>query len=83
LLAATRSPKLVIGLTDRLVVRPPAVERVVLVTGGGSGIGLATTLEAARMGFTAVAAVHGDDQADTVRLAALDAGWASRWRPWT
>jgi NAD(P)-dependent dehydrogenase (short-subunit alcohol dehydrogenase family) len=50
------------------------VERVVLVTGGGSGIGLATTLEAARMGFTAVAAVHRDDRADTVRLAARDAG---------
>jgi NAD(P)-dependent dehydrogenase (short-subunit alcohol dehydrogenase family) len=65
------------------VVGPHAVERVVLVTGEGSAIGLATTLEAARVGFTAVAAVHRDDQADTVRLAARDAGWASRWGRWT
>jgi NAD(P)-dependent dehydrogenase (short-subunit alcohol dehydrogenase family) len=50
------------------------VERVVLVTGGGSGIGLATALEAARLGFTAVAAVHRDGQADTVRSAARAAG---------
>jgi NAD(P)-dependent dehydrogenase (short-subunit alcohol dehydrogenase family) len=45
-----------------------------MVTGAGSGIGLATTLEAARLGFTAVAAVHRDDQADTVLSAARDAG---------
>jgi NAD(P)-dependent dehydrogenase (short-subunit alcohol dehydrogenase family) len=37
------------------------------------GIGRATTLEAARMGFSAVAAVHRDDQADTVLSAARDA----------
>jgi NAD(P)-dependent dehydrogenase (short-subunit alcohol dehydrogenase family) len=50
------------------------VERVVLVTGAGSGIGLAAALEAGRLGFTAVAAVHRDDQIDAVRSAARDAG---------
>jgi NAD(P)-dependent dehydrogenase (short-subunit alcohol dehydrogenase family) len=50
------------------------VERVVLVTGAGSGIGLATAVEAARLGFTAVAAVHRQDQADAVRSAARAAG---------
>jgi NAD(P)-dependent dehydrogenase (short-subunit alcohol dehydrogenase family) len=74
LLAAARWSKPVIGLTDRPVGRSHPVERVVLVTGAGSGIGLATTLEAARLGFTAVGAVHRDDQADTVRSAARDAG---------
>jgi NAD(P)-dependent dehydrogenase (short-subunit alcohol dehydrogenase family) len=74
LLAAARWSKPVIGLSDTPVGRSHAVERVVLVTGGGSGIGLATTLEAARLGFTAVAAVHRDDQADTVLSAARDAG---------
>jgi NAD(P)-dependent dehydrogenase (short-subunit alcohol dehydrogenase family) len=34
------------------------VERTVLVTGAGSGIGLASAVEAARLGFRAVAAVH-------------------------
>lgn len=50
------------------------MERVVLVTGAGSGIGLAAALEAGRLGFTAVAAVHRDDQIDAVRSAARDAG---------
>jgi NAD(P)-dependent dehydrogenase (short-subunit alcohol dehydrogenase family) len=44
-----------------------------MVTGGGSGIGLATTLEAARLGFTVVATVHRDRQADAVLSAARDA----------
>jgi NAD(P)-dependent dehydrogenase (short-subunit alcohol dehydrogenase family) len=72
-LATAGVPKPVIGLTVRPVGRRHAVERVVIVTGGGSGIGLATALEAARLGFTAVAAVHGDDQADAVLSAARDA----------
>jgi NAD(P)-dependent dehydrogenase (short-subunit alcohol dehydrogenase family) len=50
------------------------MERVVLVTGAGSGIGLASALEAARLGFTAVAAVHREDQMDAVRSAARTAG---------
>jgi NAD(P)-dependent dehydrogenase (short-subunit alcohol dehydrogenase family) len=50
------------------------VERVVLVTGAGSGIGLATAIEVARLGFTSVAGVHHDDQADAVRSAARTAG---------
>src|SRR5690606_37536519 len=51
-----------------------AVERTVLVTGAGSGIGLATAVEAARLGFRAVAAVHRAEQADDVRGAAAVAG---------
>jgi len=50
------------------------MERVVLVTGAGSGIGLATALEAARLGFTTVATVHRDAQQDGVAAAAADAG---------
>ena len=53
---------------------PGGVERVVLVTGAGSGIGLATAVEAARLGFTAVAAVHREDQTQAVRTAARAAG---------
>lgn len=50
------------------------MERTVLVTGAGSGIGLATAVEAARLGFRAVAAVHRAEQADDVRGAAAVAG---------
>ena len=48
--------------------------RTVLVTGAGSGIGLATAVEAARLGFRAVAAVHLPDQEPGVREAAAEAG---------
>lgn len=48
-----------------------------LVTGAGSGIGLATVLEAARLGFRAVAAVHRADQLGEVRAAATEAGVAA------
>jgi len=50
------------------------VERIVLVTGAGSGIGLATAIEAARLGFRAVAAVHRPDQVAGVHAAAAEAG---------
>jgi NAD(P)-dependent dehydrogenase (short-subunit alcohol dehydrogenase family) len=50
------------------------MERAVVVTGAGSGIGLATAVEAARLGFTAVAAVHRPDQGGAVRTAAAEAG---------
>lgn len=49
------------------------MERVVLVTGAGTGIGLASALEAARLGFSVVAAVHREQEADGVRKAAADA----------
>lgn len=52
------------------------MERTVLVTGAGSGIGLATAVEAARLGFRAVAAVHRPEQAEDVRRAAAEAGVA-------
>lgn len=45
-----------------------------LVTGAGSGIGLATAVEAARLGFRAVAAVHHREQLPAVGAAAADAG---------
>jgi NAD(P)-dependent dehydrogenase (short-subunit alcohol dehydrogenase family) len=50
------------------------VERTVLITGAGSGIGLATAIEAARLGFHAVAAVHRPDQVAAVQTAAAEAG---------
>ena len=50
------------------------VQRTVLITGAGSGIGLASAVEAARLGFSTVAAVHRPDQADDVRHAARAAG---------
>jgi NAD(P)-dependent dehydrogenase (short-subunit alcohol dehydrogenase family) len=52
------------------------VERTVLVTGAGSGIGLASAVEAARLGFRAVAAVHDPDQIDGVHAAAAAGGVA-------
>jgi NAD(P)-dependent dehydrogenase (short-subunit alcohol dehydrogenase family) len=48
--------------------------RTVLVTGAGSGIGLASAVEAARSGFRAVAAVHRPDQLPVARQAAAEAG---------
>ena len=49
------------------------VERSVLITGAGSGIGLACAIEAARLGFTSVAAVHRADQVAATLAAARDA----------
>ena len=49
------------------------MERVVLITGAGSGIGLASALEAARLGFRVVATTHEADELDTVRKAVADA----------
>jgi NAD(P)-dependent dehydrogenase (short-subunit alcohol dehydrogenase family) len=49
------------------------MERVVLVTGAGSGIGLASALEAARLGFAVVAGVHEASELDGVREAAAAA----------
>jgi NAD(P)-dependent dehydrogenase (short-subunit alcohol dehydrogenase family) len=53
------------------------VQRTVLVTGAGSGIGLATAVEAARLGFRAVAAVHRAEQLGVVQAAAAEAGLAA------
>ncbi|HEX8802597.1 MAG TPA: SDR family NAD(P)-dependent oxidoreductase [Acidimicrobiales bacterium] len=50
------------------------MRRFVLITGAGSGIGLASSLEAARLGFDVVAAVHHADQVEAVRAAASGAG---------
>ena len=49
------------------------MERVVLITGAGTGIGLASALEAARLGFYVVAAVHHESEEDGVRKAVADA----------
>lgn len=54
------------------------MDRVVLITGAGSGIGLASSVEAARLGFPVVAAVHHPDQLATVRDSAGAAGQADR-----
>jgi NAD(P)-dependent dehydrogenase (short-subunit alcohol dehydrogenase family) len=54
------------------------MERKVLITGSGSGIGLASALEAARLGFRIVAAVHRPDQVPTTESAAAAAGVADR-----
>lgn len=50
------------------------MERTVLITGAGSGIGRAAALEAARLGFGVVAAVHRAEQVDAVERAARDRG---------
>jgi NAD(P)-dependent dehydrogenase (short-subunit alcohol dehydrogenase family) len=54
------------------------VERRVLVTGGNSGIGLATTLHLARAGFTVVASVRDPEKATVVRREASAAGVAEQ-----
>lgn len=46
----------------------------VLITGAGSGIGLATSLELARRGRRPLAAVHLEEQEDVVAKAAAEAG---------
>ena len=46
----------------------------VLVTGANSGIGLATTIEAARRGYTVVGSVRSDEKADLLHKAAAEAG---------
>ena len=50
--------------------------KTVLVTGANSGIGLATVLEVARLGFTAVGSVRSDAKAAAVARAADDRGVA-------
>lgn len=45
-----------------------------LITGAGSGIGLAVAVEAARLGYRAVAAAHRSEQLPDVRAAAAEAG---------
>ena len=51
-----------------------AVDRTVLVTGAGTGIGLATIVEVARRGFKAVAGVRSPAKARAVSRAARAAG---------
>lgn len=48
----------------------------VLVTGANGGIGLATTIEAARRGYTVVGSVRSDEKADALHKAAAEAGVA-------
>lgn len=54
------------------------MERSVLITGAGSGVGLATVLRAATLGFRCLAAVHADEEAELVHTAAAGAGAGSR-----
>ena len=54
------------------------MDRVVLITGAGSGIGLASSVEVARLGFSVVAAVHHPDQLASATDAATAAGQADR-----
>ncbi|MCU1370460.1 MAG: putative oxidoreductase [Ilumatobacteraceae bacterium] len=48
--------------------------QTVLTTGANSGIGLATVLEVARLGFHSVGSVRSDAKAEIVHAAAADAG---------
>lgn len=48
--------------------------RAVLVTGANSGIGLATVLEIARLGFVAIGSARTDEGKAAIRKAAADAG---------
>ena len=54
----------------------PVTLRTVLITGAGSGIGAATAVEAARLGFRVTAAVHRPEQIADVRAEVGDAGVA-------
>lgn len=50
------------------------MERTIVVTGAGSGIGQATALEAAGLGFDVVATVHSDDQVGRLERQARSVG---------
>lgn len=50
------------------------MDRAVLVTGANSGIGLATALHLARLGFRTIGSVRSEDKADALAKAAHDAG---------
>jgi NAD(P)-dependent dehydrogenase (short-subunit alcohol dehydrogenase family) len=50
------------------------MERTIVVTGAGSGIGLATAIEAAGLGFDVVGTVHHVDQVDRLERHAREAG---------
>src|SRR5207245_3156305 len=64
-----------IGSDGRLSVpRMAAVDRTVLVTGAGTGIGLASIVELARRGFSAVGGVRSTAKARAVTRAARAAG---------
>jgi NAD(P)-dependent dehydrogenase (short-subunit alcohol dehydrogenase family) len=54
------------------------MERVVLTTGASSGIGLATVVELARLGFHSVGSVRSDAKAVALQKAAADAGVTDR-----
>jgi NAD(P)-dependent dehydrogenase (short-subunit alcohol dehydrogenase family) len=55
-------------------VREGGSVRTVLTTGANSGIGLATVLELARLGFRSIGSVRSDAKAEVVHAAAADAG---------
>ncbi|MCX4745850.1 SDR family NAD(P)-dependent oxidoreductase [Kitasatospora sp. NBC_01287] len=61
--------------------RGDAPDKVLLITGTSSGIGLATAVAAARAGFTTVATMRDPDRAQALRTAAADAGVAVDVRP--
>lgn len=50
------------------------MERTIVVTGAGSGIGQATAIEVAGLGFAVVATVHHGDQIDHLERRARTAG---------
>jgi NAD(P)-dependent dehydrogenase (short-subunit alcohol dehydrogenase family) len=50
------------------------MQRTVLTTGANSGIGLATAIEVARLGFRSVGSVRSEAKADDLRAAAEEAG---------
>lgn len=52
------------------------MERIALVTGAGSGFGLATATELASLGFTTVGLVPDGREADALTRAAADRGVA-------
>ena len=52
----------------------PRSDRTVLTTGANSGIGLATVLRVARLGFRSVGSVRSEAKASIVSQAAADAG---------
>jgi short-subunit dehydrogenase len=54
------------------------MERRALITGAGSGMGMATALELARLGFTAIGLVPDEQEAEGLAVAAENAGVAIR-----